>query len=232
MVNEGITLDAGLDSEASTDDNTSSEKQDGSSNSGYYSDVERAWVDKALSDLENAAVGPSYDNDTLTKILRDIRKKEKHLEKETTNESEYCKNISLLNKEISNLKSQACQKEKSFHKETEKYAQNEHLHKDNEHLKKTYKDLYDSIKKTRVQTTDHHDSLIAQLNKKSIENVDLNAQIQEKVFAIAALKKELRKLKGNSVDTKFEKPSILGKPPLQPLRNQSVVRQLNVFKCE
>ncbi|GJW44294.1 hypothetical protein Tco_0073093 [Tanacetum coccineum] len=56
-----------------------------------------------------------------------------------------------------------------------------------------------------------------------VENADLKAQIQEKVFANAALKNELRKLKGNSVDTKFAKPSILGKPVLQPLRNQSVV---------
>ncbi|GKB14076.1 ribonuclease H-like domain-containing protein [Tanacetum coccineum] len=67
---------------------------------------------------------------------------------------------------------------------------------------------------------------------KSVENVDLKAQIQEKVFANAALKNELRKLKGNSVDTKFSKPSILGKPILQPPKNQSVVRQPNAFKSE
>ncbi|GJX87318.1 hypothetical protein Tco_0339332 [Tanacetum coccineum] len=66
----------------------------------------------------------------------------------------------------------------------------------------------------------------------SIENADLKAQIQEKVFATAALKNELRKLKGNSVDTKFAKPSILGKPILQPLKNQSVVRQPTTFKSE
>nr|GEX46018.1 hypothetical protein [Tanacetum cinerariifolium] len=60
---------------------------------------------------------------------------------------------------------------------------------ENEHLKQTYKDLYDSIKKTRVQTKDHTDSLIVQLNDKSTENADLKDQIQEKVFAIAALKK-------------------------------------------
>nr|GEZ43983.1 hypothetical protein [Tanacetum cinerariifolium] len=63
-------------------------------------------------------------------------------------------------------------------------------------------------------------------------NADLKTQIQEKVFAIAALKNELRKLKGNSVDTKFAKTSVLGKPVLQPLRNQSVVRQPNAFKSE
>ncbi|GJX64474.1 hypothetical protein Tco_0298817 [Tanacetum coccineum] len=43
-------------------------------------------------------------------------------------------------------------------------AENEKLHKENEHLKQTYKDLYNSIKKTRVQTKDHNNSLIAQIN--------------------------------------------------------------------
>nr|GFA61723.1 hypothetical protein [Tanacetum cinerariifolium] len=54
----------------------------------------------------------------------------------------------------------------------------------------------------------------------------------EKGFANAALKNELRKLKGTCVDTKFAKPSILGKPVLQPYRNQSVVRQPTAFKSE
>ncbi|GJS68214.1 hypothetical protein Tco_0682779 [Tanacetum coccineum] len=101
-----------------------------------------------------------------------------------------------------------------------------------EHLKDRLQDLYDSIKTIRVQTKDHNDSLIAQINSKTVENADLKAQIQEKVFANVALKNELRKLKGNSVDTKFAKPSILGKPVLQPPRYQSVVRQPNAFKSE
>ncbi|GJT56122.1 hypothetical protein Tco_0991176 [Tanacetum coccineum] len=54
---------------------------------------------------------------------------------------------------------------------------------------------------------------------------DLYDSIKEKGFTIAALKNELRKLTGNSVNTKFAKPSILGKPVLQPLRNQSIVNQ-------
>ncbi|GKB94021.1 hypothetical protein Tco_0980158 [Tanacetum coccineum] len=88
-------------------------------------------------------------------------------------------------------------------------AENEMLHKENEQLKQTYKDLYDSIKKTRVQTNNLNDSLVAQVNSKTIENVNLKAQIQEKVFANVALKNELRKLKGNSVDTK---ESVFAKP--------------------
>ncbi|GJZ08518.1 hypothetical protein Tco_0542801 [Tanacetum coccineum] len=45
-------------------------------------------------------------------------------------------------------------------------------------------------------------------------------------------KKKLRKLTGNSVNTKFAKSSILEKPVLQSLRNQSVVRQPTAFKSE
>ncbi|GJT76058.1 hypothetical protein Tco_1042783 [Tanacetum coccineum] len=86
--------------------------------------------------------------------------------------------------------------------------ENENLRKEREHLKSIYKDQFDSIRKTRVQSKEHCDSLIAQINAKSVENSDLNAQLQEKVFAITALKNELRKLKGkNVVDTAVSKPN-------------------------
>nr|GEU38303.1 reverse transcriptase domain-containing protein [Tanacetum cinerariifolium] len=61
---------------------------------------------------------------------------------------------------------------------------------------------------------------------------DQEPSVKEKGFIIAALKNELRKLTGNGVNTKFAKPSILGKPVLQPLRNQSVLRQLTAFRFE
>ncbi|GJY11498.1 hypothetical protein Tco_0379683 [Tanacetum coccineum] len=96
---------------------------------------------------------------------------------------------------------------------------------ENETLKRHYKELSDSIKTTRAKTIEHTTSLIAQ-------NAEFKAQLQEKGFAIAALKNELRKLTGNSVNTKFAKSSILGKPVLQPHRNQSVVRQPTAFKSE
>ncbi|GJR17555.1 hypothetical protein Tco_0966082 [Tanacetum coccineum] len=141
---------------------------------------------------------------------------------ETSNKAKFKKKIEVL--DTINIKLE--------HSVAKLLTEIEKLHKENEHLKQTYKDLYDSIKKTRVQTKDHNDSLIAQINSKTVENADLKAQIQEKVFANVALKNELRKLKGNSVDTKFAKPSILGKPVLQPPRNQSFVRQPNAFKSK
>nr|GEV50890.1 hypothetical protein [Tanacetum cinerariifolium] len=99
------------------------------------------------------------------------------------------------------------------------------LLKENETLKKHYKELFDSIKITRAKTIEHTTSLIA-------SNDNFKAQLQEKGFIIAALKNELRKLKRNSVNTKFAKQSILGKPMLQSHRNQSIVRQPTAFKSE
>ncbi|GJX03806.1 hypothetical protein Tco_0189722 [Tanacetum coccineum] len=124
-------------------------------------------------------------------------------------------NKANIEKEIDVLKTMKIELEHSVAK----------LRKENKTLKQHYKDLYDSIKITRSKTTEQTTSLLA-------NNAELKAQIQEKVFAIAALKNDLRKLKGNSVDTKFDKTSVLGKPVIPSLRNQSVVRQPNAFKSE
>ncbi|GJX85539.1 hypothetical protein Tco_0336313 [Tanacetum coccineum] len=66
------------------------------------------------------------------------------------------------------------------------------LFKENGTLKRHYKELSDSIKTTRAKTIEHTTSLIAQ-------NAEFKAQLQEKGFAIAALKNELRKLTGNKL---------------------------------
>ncbi|GJX91823.1 hypothetical protein Tco_0345149 [Tanacetum coccineum] len=71
---------------------------------------------------------------------------------------------------------------------------------ENEHLKQTYKQLYDSIKPKCVQSKEQCDALIKQVNIKSGEISDLNAKLQEQGLVIAALKNELRKLKGKALD--------------------------------
>ncbi|GJT37497.1 hypothetical protein Tco_0937362 [Tanacetum coccineum] len=53
----------------------------------------------------------------------------------------------------------------------------EKLIAENEHLKQTYKQLYDSIKPSRVCTNEHAESLVNQLNQKFVEITDLNAQL-------------------------------------------------------
>ncbi|GJY32530.1 hypothetical protein Tco_0416999 [Tanacetum coccineum] len=63
------------------------------------------------------------------------------------------------------------------------------LLKENGTLKRHYKEMFDSIKTTRAKNIEHITSLIANNDK-------FKSQLQEKGFAIAALKNELRKLTG------------------------------------
>nr|GEU86160.1 putative ribonuclease H-like domain-containing protein [Tanacetum cinerariifolium] len=69
----------------------------------------------------------------------------------------------------------------------------------NKHLKQTYKQLYNSIKSSRVQSKEKCDDLIKQVNIKSVENSYLNASLQEKVLVITILKETLSILKGNTI---------------------------------
>ncbi|GKB27541.1 hypothetical protein Tco_0866942 [Tanacetum coccineum] len=91
---------------------------------------------------------------------------------------------------------------------------------------------WDSIKRARYkqQIREMECHMLSDQNIRPI--YDEEPMAKEKGFAIAALKNELRKLTGNSVNTKFAKSSILGKPALQPCRNQSVVRQPTAFKSK
>nr|GFA13957.1 hypothetical protein [Tanacetum cinerariifolium] len=70
---------------------------------------------------------------------------------------------------------------------------------ENNHLKQTYKQLFDSIKSSRVQSKEQCDDLINKVNLKSVEVANLNASLQEKVLVITALKEQL---KGKAVLTK------------------------------
>ncbi|GJQ95598.1 hypothetical protein Tco_0006737 [Tanacetum coccineum] len=104
---------------------------------------------------------------------------------ETSNNAKINKEIEVL--EIINIELE--------HSVAKLLAENKKLHKENEHLKQTYKDFYDSTKKTRVQTKDHNDSLIAQINSTTVENSDLRTQIQEKGFCECSIEKQIKKAK-------------------------------------
>ncbi|GKF87655.1 hypothetical protein Tco_0258532, partial [Tanacetum coccineum] len=60
--------------------------------------------------------------------------------------------------------------------------------------------------KSRALSKEHDDSLIVQLNPKSLENVDLKCQIQVKGFVITSLKNDLQKLKGKEVENTAQIP--------------------------
>nr|GEW03284.1 hypothetical protein [Tanacetum cinerariifolium] len=79
-------------------------------------------------------------------------------------------------------------------------SKNKNIRKEREHLKSIFKGQFDSIKQTRIRSKEHSDSLCL-MEKEGVENVkkdideietinielelNLNAQLQEKVFAIA-----------------------------------------------
>ncbi|GJR09182.1 hypothetical protein Tco_0791834 [Tanacetum coccineum] len=95
-----------------------------------------------------------------------------------------------------------------------------------EHLKTTYKNLFDSISMTRAQTKSIIDPLQDKLHDMIYENAKLRAQLFDK----ASEQKDTTK--GTSANTKFANQSILGRPFLQPLKNNFVVRQPNAFQSE
>ncbi|GKB61858.1 hypothetical protein Tco_0918044, partial [Tanacetum coccineum] len=150
LIIEGIEMDDSLVSKERTDDSvTSSEQLDESSSS--RNECNRPGNENRSSDHEStssgndtdADIGPSYDSDTVSEVyhekcnkvnreaqqtnalltneLERYKEKEKHFAKDKTTESKYCKKIKLLNDEISNLKSQACKKDKTFASENGKF---------------------------------------------------------------------------------------------------------------
>nr|GEW24940.1 hypothetical protein [Tanacetum cinerariifolium] len=58
---------------------------------------------------------------------------------------------------------------------------------------------------------------------------DLKAQLQDKNIAISELKKLVEKVKGKSVDTKFDKPSVVRQPNAQRIPKPSVLGKLAPF---
>nr|GFC04736.1 integrase, catalytic region, zinc finger, CCHC-type, peptidase aspartic, catalytic [Tanacetum cinerariifolium] len=58
---------------------------------------------------------------------------------------------------------------------------------------------------------------------------DLKAQLQDKGIAISELKKLIEKLKGKSVDTKFEKPSVIRQPNACKSQRPSILGKPTIF---
>ncbi|GKA06283.1 hypothetical protein Tco_0685507 [Tanacetum coccineum] len=77
-------------------------------------------------------------------------------------------------------------------------AENKHLKKKQTLIKKNKTTLRFNYQ-SRVRAKEQTESLVNQVNQKSVEIFDLNAQLQEKVFVITTLKNELRKLKGKDI---------------------------------
>ncbi|GJZ84435.1 retrovirus-related pol polyprotein from transposon TNT 1-94 [Tanacetum coccineum] len=128
------------------------------------------------------------DKDTTISKLKDTIKSLKMNTKEKNVNHDKC-DLEPINEELENSVAKLL-------------LENERLCNEINHVKQVFKDQFDSIKQTRVRHKEQCDSLINKLNLKSMENEDLKAQIQDKVFVITSLKNDLRKLKGKEIDVK------------------------------
>ncbi|GKC26136.1 hypothetical protein Tco_1033430, partial [Tanacetum coccineum] len=134
------------------------------------------------------------DKDTTICKLKDIIKSMREKSKEENVNYDYGK-IETKNVELE-------------HSVAKLILKNKRLCNEINHVKQVFKEQFNSIKKTRVRTKEHSDSLIDKLNLKSAENEDLKAQLQDNVFVITSLKNDLRKLKGKEIiDIVVQTPS-------------------------
>ncbi|GJS22822.1 retrovirus-related pol polyprotein from transposon TNT 1-94 [Tanacetum coccineum] len=125
------------------------------------------------------------DKDTTISKLKDTIKSLKMNTKEKNVHHDKC-DLEPINEELENSVAKLL-------------SENERLCNEINHVKQVFKDQFDSIKQTRVRHKEQCDSLINKLNLKSVENEDLKAQIQDKVFVITSLKNDLRKSKGKEI---------------------------------
>ncbi|GKB08261.1 retrovirus-related pol polyprotein from transposon TNT 1-94 [Tanacetum coccineum] len=125
------------------------------------------------------------DKDTTMSKLKDTIKSLKMNTKENNVHHDKC-DLEPINDELENSVAKLL-------------SENEQLWNEINHVKQVFKDQFDSIKQTRARHKEQCDSLINKLNLKYVENEDLKAQIQDKVFVITSLKNNLRKLKGKEI---------------------------------
>ncbi|GJT33338.1 retrovirus-related pol polyprotein from transposon TNT 1-94 [Tanacetum coccineum] len=168
------------------------------------SDVNVRECEKCLK-LETGLQTGFIEKEIYDKLFKSFTTLEKHcisLEVDSQlNQEIFQRDNSVLNQsdpsfdqyfELNELKAQSQEKDTVIKKVSKLIAENDHL-------KQTYKQLYDSIKPTRIRSKEQCDDLINQVNLKSAEVSDLNASLLEKVLVITTLKDYLRKLKGKSL---------------------------------
>nr|GEY25886.1 hypothetical protein [Tanacetum cinerariifolium] len=105
LVNKGITLDASLASKESIDDNPTSTEQQDERARHFDRDMDLNRGKEERDDVDN-----EKERVVFASLVNNLKC-----------EVENCTKIKLLNEEISNLKSQVCQKEKTFIRENVKY---------------------------------------------------------------------------------------------------------------
>ncbi|GJZ10345.1 hypothetical protein Tco_0545104 [Tanacetum coccineum] len=142
-----------------------------------------------------------YDKISYDKAYNDMQQKIERLQAQLGDQKGKSKDTPCVSDTLDPLS------QKLENKNVELEFQDLNYAKENVHLKTIYKNLFDSIKVTRAQTKAIIDSLQDKLHDTIYENAKLRAQLFDNVSE----QKDTNK--GTSVNTRFSKQSILGKPP-------------------
>nr|GEY83206.1 hypothetical protein [Tanacetum cinerariifolium] len=161
------------------------------------------------------------------------------------------KYVESLDKEIDKLESEKAEFSDMYDEILQDYALDElqrlYLHKLSNQTESVSKEVHSELLKRFAKVEKHSNSLEIALQKRKeqvkndtvwnekasnvfrkeheqyIEIQDLKAQLQDKNIAISGLKKLIKKGKGKSMDTKFDRPSVVRQPNAQRIPKQLVL---------
>ncbi|GJR25621.1 retrovirus-related pol polyprotein from transposon TNT 1-94 [Tanacetum coccineum] len=130
-----------------------------------------------------------------------------------------------LKNEVDSLKSQLDTQKTQFLNEIDRLSK-EYYYTD--HMNVIH-GVYTTLDKFSDLQCDYVDQVVKceRLEKELSKN--LKAQLQDKGIAISELKKLIEKMKGKSVETKFERPSVIRQPDVFKSLRQSVLGKLATF---
>ncbi|GJW36612.1 hypothetical protein Tco_0059532 [Tanacetum coccineum] len=146
------------------------------------------------------------------------------------------KTVAQFQKDFARMKAHCISLELKYHNQALKSGQHGHILNETSNKAKIKKEI-DAYETINIELEHSVAKLLTENEHLNKENKIVKKHYKDfsdsrKGVCNCGFKNELRKLKENSVDTKFAKTSVLGKPVLQSLRNQSVVKQPNAFKSE
>ncbi|GJY83075.1 hypothetical protein Tco_0496451 [Tanacetum coccineum] len=234
----GIVSDKGNDQSLENQSNTSGDK----------SSRKRNECNEKSTSADDTDIRPSYDTEPMVEVLYIAEYNVFVVESQHSEQPKNINDTSLMEKVDSNTTPDSSDAYNEFqclyhHKIKECDCLAEKLSKQTETVSK---EVYNELSQSFAKLEEHLISLELALQQcqEQMKNdtvckqngstvflkerdqyfkiQDLKAYVQDKNIAISELKKLIEKIIGKSVDTNFEKQSILGKPPLQQIRNQPV----------
>ncbi|GJU05907.1 hypothetical protein Tco_1122337 [Tanacetum coccineum] len=140
--------------------------------------------------VKSPMLDSSTDNQT-TDYSKQSLKSENNLLKKT---------VAQFQKDFSRMDTHCIALELKYQNQALKSGQHSQILNETSNKAKIKKEI--DVLETMNIELEHSVAKLHQTTSLLANNADLKAQVQEKIFAIAALKNELRKSKGNSVDTK------------------------------